>query len=99
MSEPPRPPELRFLKLLVAALAGVMILGILAIVALLALRLPQPPAPLTLPDGIELPDGARPETVSFGRDWVLIVTDTGEILIHDRATGALRQSLRIDPAP
>lgn len=92
------PPELRFLKLLVAALAGVMIAGILAIVALLALRLPQPAPPLALPEGLVLPEGARAETVSFGRGWLLVVIegDNGaEALVYDRVTGQLRQRMRL----
>ena len=100
--EPAPPPELRFLKLLVIALAGVMIAGIIAIVALLALRLPQPAAPLALPERVVLPEGARPEAVSFGRDWVLVVTEgaTGtEALVYDRATGALRQRVLLETGP
>lgn len=100
--EPAPPPELRFLKLLVAALAGVMIAGILAIVGLLALRLPQPAPPLALPEGLVLPAGARAEAVSFGRDWILVVSegaDGPEALLYDRATGALRQRLPLHTAP
>ena len=87
MHSPP-PPELRFLKLLVGGLAVAMIGGILSIVALLALRLPSPPPPL--PEAITLPDGAHPEAVTLGRDFVAVVTQT-EILIFDRSGGQLRQ--------
>ncbi len=90
------PPELKFLKLLVGTLALVMIGGILAIVALLALRLPGQPAPLALPPGLELPEGARAEALSFGRDWVVVLTEQGEALVYDRATGALRQRVRLE---
>lgn len=100
--EPAPPPELRFLKLLVAALAGVMIAGILAIVALLALRLPQPAPPLALPEGLELPEGARAEAVSFGRDWLLVVSEGAEgpeALVYDRTTGQLRQRISLHSTP
>lgn len=100
--DPAPPPELRFLKLLVAALAGVMIAGILTIVGLLALRLPQPAPPLALPEGLVLPEGARAEAVSFGRDWLLVVTegaDGSEALVFDRATGQLRQRISLHTAP
>jgi hypothetical protein len=89
------PPELRFLKLLTGTLAGVMIAGILGIVALLALRLPGQPAPLALPEAIALPEGARPEALSFGRDWIVVLTEAGEALVYDRATGALRRRIRL----
>lgn len=91
------PPDVRLLRVLVVALAVVMIAGMVSIVALLALRLSPAPAPLALPEGLQLPPGARPETASFGRDWVLVVTEAGEILIFDRADGRLRQTLRIAP--
>lgn len=93
------PPALRFLKLLVGTLAAVMIAGILAIVALLFLRLPGPPAPLELPAGFELPDGSRPEAVSFGSDWMIVVTRGGEILVYDRPAGTLRQRMPLRPEP
>jgi hypothetical protein len=92
-----RPPELRFLKLLVAALAATMIAGILAIVALLALRLPGQPAPLALPEGLTLPPGARAEALSFGRDWVVVLTEDGAALVYDRATGVLRNRVVLVP--
>jgi hypothetical protein len=92
------PPELRFLKLLTGALALTMIAGIAAIVLLLALRLPGQPAPLALPKGLELPAGARPEALSFGRDWVVVLTDAGEALVYDRATGALRRRVALGGA-
>jgi hypothetical protein len=91
------PPELRFLKLLVAALAATMIAGILAIVTLLALRLPGQPPPLALPEGLTLPPGARAEALSFGRDWVVVLTEDGAALVYDRATGDLRNRVTLRP--
>lgn len=94
----PALPELRFLKALVTALAGTMILGLLAILALLVIRFSAPEAPLpALPERIALPEGTVAEAVTFGRDWIAVVTEAGEILLYDAASGALRQ--RVTPAP
>lgn len=83
-------PELRFLKALVTGLTLVMALGMIAIVALLWLRLGQPMLP-ELPDNIALPDGMRPAAVTFSGDWIVVVSDQGEILLYDRA-GRLQDS-------
>ncbi|MRX51421.1 hypothetical protein GI374_13405 [Paracoccus sp. S-4012] len=100
LAEPPLPPEavphLRFLKVLVAVLAGTMSLGMVAIVALLWLRLPPVAEVPQLPEAIALPEGARPAAVTFARDWTVVVTETGEVLLYDRG-GALRQ--QVTPRP
>ena len=70
-------------------LALAMGLGIVALVAILWLRLSQPPLPV-LPDHVALPAGARAAAVTFARDWTVVVTEGGEVLLFDRA-GALRQ--------
>lgn len=86
-------PELRMLRWLVTGLALVMGLGMIAVVVLLWLRLGQPVLPV-LPDTITLPTGARPAAVTFARDWIVVVTDAGEVLLYDRS-GALRD--RVQP--
>lgn len=73
---------LRWLRLLVTGLAVVMGVGVLAIVALLWLRLSQAPLP-QLPDTISLPGDARPAAVTFARDWIVVVTEAGEVLLYD----------------
>ena len=85
-------PELRFLKTLVTGLSLVMGLGMIAIVALLWLRLGQPVLP-ELPESITLPNGAVAEAVTFARDWIVVVTDTGEVLLYDR-NGGLRDQVQ-----
>ncbi len=102
MSEPsdspePLPPDLRFLKRLVTVLTLVMIGGVLTIVGLLVIRLQTPPAVLPLPEVIELPDGARATAFTQGAGWYAVVTEGDEILIFDRASGELRQRVRIAP--
>ncbi len=92
-----RPPELRFLKLLVSVLAGTMILGLITIIALIVIRFPAAMAPRpALPEAVTLPEGVRAEAVTFGRGWIAVVTDGDEILVLDAGTGALRQRVSID---
>ena len=92
----PLPPDLRFLKILVAVLTGTMIIGLITIVALLVIRLQTPDTPsMMLPDQIVLPEGIRAGAVTVGPDWYLIVPDTGDsVLIYD-ADGALLQRVDI----
>ena len=85
-------PELRFLKRLVSGLALVMGFGMIALVALLWLRLGQPVLP-ELPANINLPEGALPDAVTFARDWIVVVTDAGEVLLYDRS-GSLRDKIQ-----
>ena len=93
-------PELRFLKTLVTGLALVMGLGMIAVVALMWLRLGQPAQTglPELPDSVQLPEGASPAAVTFARDWLVVVTETGDILLYDRS-GALRDRAKADQAP
>jgi hypothetical protein len=96
--DPALPGTLRFLKLLVTALAATMIAGLITIVTLLVIRLPHATAALpALPPAITLPEGARAEAVTFGRGWVAVVTDAGDLLVYDAASGVLRQSLHPGP--
>ncbi len=84
---------LRWLRWLVTSLAVVMGVGVLAITGLLWLRLSEAPLP-ELPDQIALPANAKPAAVTFARDWVVVVTETGEVLLYDRQ-GNLRD--RVQP--
>lgn len=91
---------LRWLKRLVTGLAVVMGVGILAIALVLWVRLGPGAAPQgaipALPARIALPEGVRAQAVTFARDWTVVVTDSGEVLLYDR-DGALRQ--RVVPQP
>lgn len=91
------PPDLKFLKRLVTTLTVTMIAGLLVIVALLVIRLWQPVAPNPiLPDTIALPDGLSAIAVTTGPGWYAVVTDSQEILIYDRGTGAIAQRVAIE---
>ncbi len=85
-------PMLRWLRILVTSLAAVMGLGVLVIAALLWLRLSEAPLP-ELPDSVTLPEGATPAAVTFARDWLVVVTETGEVLLYDRQ-GRLREQVQ-----
>jgi hypothetical protein len=93
---PALPPELRFLKRLVTTLTVVMIAGLVIIVALLVIRLGSAPALPALPDTVTLPEGAQPAAVTFARDWLVVVTEAGEILLYAPAGGPPVQRLTPD---
>ena len=98
MDQAPLPEDevrnLRFLRRLVTALTATMIFGLLAIVGLLVIRFSAPGSPI-LPDELRLPEGAAATAFTQGSGWYAIVTDRNEILIYDRQTGALRQTIEI----
>ncbi|QQA41809.1 DUF6476 family protein [Pelagovum pacificum] len=98
MSETPEdsgwPPELKWLKRLVSGLTIVMICGFLVLIGALVIRLNADPLPL--PDRIELPSDVDPYAFTQGVDWFAVVTSDDHILVYDRATGALRQTIEIE---
>jgi len=71
-----------------------MICGVIVVIGLLVTRLSSD-APV-VPAEITLPDGATATAFTQGSDWYAIVTDTNQILIYDRLTGALRQTVVIN---
>ena len=88
------PAQLRFLRRLVTVLTAVMIGGVVLIIALLVIRLNEKPA--LLPELVVLPEGVEAKAVTMGESWFAIVTQNDEILIYDRLSGKLRQSVKID---
>lgn len=90
----PEPANLRFLRRLVTVLTAVMIGGVLVVIGLLVTRLNNDTP--VLPDQITLPDGTQPRAFTQGPDWYAIVTTDNTILIFDRLTGKLRQTVTID---
>ncbi|WP_170608311.1 DUF6476 family protein [Ruegeria arenilitoris] len=89
--EPQETPQLRTLRRMVMLLTAVMIGGVLLTFALIVIRLSDRTP--TLPDQIELPDGARAEALTIGSNWYVIVTNDNRILIFDKTTGNLRQEI------
>ncbi|WP_069299570.1 DUF6476 family protein [Neptunicoccus sediminis] len=92
------PANLRFLRRLVTILTATMILGLLAIFAVLVMRFSTDSRP-ALPDSIALPDGTKATAFTQAGDWYAIVTAQDTILIYDRTTGDLRQTVRIESRP
>lgn len=88
------PPHLRRLGRLVTTLMVVMIAGFAVLIAALVLRLnAQGP---DLPDAVDLPEGAEARAFTQGSDWYAVVTADDRILVYDRLTGRLRQTLRVE---
>ena len=79
---------------MVTVLTLVMICGVVVVIGLLVTRLNN--ATPTLPDQIALPGGARATAFTQGADWYAVVTDADQILIFDRLTGALRQTIEVE---
>ena len=71
-----------------------MIAGVLIIIALIVIRFYDVPPPL--PDKITLPQGAQAISFTQGPDWYAVVTDDRRILIFDRVTGGLRQTVELE---
>lgn len=91
---PPLPAVVRVLQWLVIGLTASMMVGVIAVVTVVVTRFPRPATP-PLPETLVLPAGAEALSVSQGRDWVGIITSDDRILIYDRATGALRQTVQV----
>ncbi len=79
---------------MVMLLTVVMIGGVLVTFALIVIRLSDRTP--TLPDQIELPDGAKAQAVTIGKNWYAVVTDDNRILIFDKTTGRQRQEIFVE---
>lgn len=89
------PVNLRFLRVLVTVLTGTMIAGLLVIIGLLVIRFIAEPDVLALPEALTLPDGTTATAFTQAPGWFAIVTKDNQILIYDRNTGLLRQTLQV----
>ncbi len=86
-----------------------MIAGLLTIVGLLVMRFgaESDPAPVSaaaisqstdlteLTSALTLPDGTQPRAVTLTEDLLLVVTTDATLLIYDRASGTLRQTVAL----
>lgn len=75
-------------------LTASLIFGVITVVAVVVTRFPKAATP-PLPESLVLPEGVRAEAVTQGGDWIGIVTSDQQILIYDRASGALRQTVTL----
>lgn len=77
-----------------------MIAGLVTIIVLIVIRVPNVVRtiedPIPLPASLTLPDGTEAESFTMGRDFYAVITSQREILIFDRQTNELRQTLKID---
>ena len=90
------PLNLRVLRILVTVLTVVMIVGLIAVVITFVTRFPGT-GHAPLPDQVTLPEGVGASAVTMGAGWYAIVTDDDRILIFDRDSGELRQTVEILP--
>lgn len=87
------PGLVRYLRRLVTVLTVTMVAGFIVLILVVVIRLQTPPP--VLPEQLVLPSGARAAAFTQGRDWIAVVTEDDRILIYDRASGSLRQTLEI----
>ena len=93
--EGPDPGLLRFLKILVSALAVTMLVGLIVLIGLFVMRFPRASAPF--PTEIALPEGATASAVTWGPDWLAVVTGDGRLLIFSADGQRLLQEVAITP--
>lgn len=91
------PRSIRLLQWLVIGLTASLILGVLTMVVVIVIRFAGPPAspPPINAENLELPAGMAPLSVTLGSDWLGVVTTDDHILIYDRQSGKLRQTLTV----
>ncbi len=90
------PKGLTLLRRLVTVLLVVMIFGFVALIIMFVMRLAPDKTVLPLPSSITLPDGSVAETFTQAQDWYAVVTTDGRVLIFDRTSGDLRQTMEIE---
>lgn len=77
-------------------LTGTMMAGLLVLIYLFVTRFPDP-SRIPLPESVTLPSGTEAVAFTRGPGWYAVVTAEGEILILDPGSGAVRQTVRIEP--
>ncbi len=75
-------------------LTVVMILGFVILIGAFVIRLNA--TSVAMPGSVDLPDGAKAQAFTEGDDWFAVVTTDDNILIYDKATGTLRQTVIIE---
>lgn len=92
---PVDPGTVKYLRWLVTILTATMVLGFIVIVVLFVIRFSDAFGP-ELPDEIVLPDGSTPVAFTQGGDWYAVVTKDDQILIFDRESQELRQTVQVE---
>ena len=92
---PVDPGTVKYLRWLVTILTATMVLGFIVIVVLFVIRFSDAFGP-KLPDEIVLPDGSTPVAFTQGGDWYAVVTKDDQILIFDRESQELRQTIQVE---
>lgn len=75
-------------------LTATMILGLVVIIALLVIRFSGTP-PDALPLEISLPEGVDPVSVTYAKNWYLVVGTDNQIYVYDRRSHELIQQTLI----
>ncbi len=99
MNDSPQPVDagtVKFLRVLVTVLTATMIVGLLVVIGLLVTMFSDLKTP-ALPDTITLPSGAKATAFTQGGRWYAVVTADDRILIFNRTTGQLMQTVEIAP--
>lgn len=75
-----------------------MIGGVITVVGLIVTRMPQAFVNATpmLPDNLTLPEGTQLEAVTFGKNWIAVVTSDDRLLIYEKS-GTLVREIEILP--
>ena len=87
--------SLKLLRWLVTVLTAVMIVGFVILIGFLVTQFPGRDDRLAVPDAITLPDGTVPVAFTQSMDWYAVVSADDQILIFDRESGELRQTVAI----
>ncbi len=90
--------SLVLLRRLVTALTAVMIVGFIVLIGFLVTRFPGTSG-VEVPASITLPDGTVPLAYTQAKTWVAVVTQDDRILIFDRASMELIQTVEIKSRP
>lgn len=74
-----------------------MIVGVITVVGLLVTRMPDGSLkPPIVPDGLQMPVGAKAQAVTVGTGWIAVVTADNRILIFT-PDGKLHQEVTVAP--
>lgn len=87
----------KYLRVLVTALSLTMIVGVVIMIALIVIRFREDRTAPALPATITLPQGASAIAFTQAPDWYAVVTDANQILIYERTSGALVQTVKVTP--